>query len=105
MEEYTLKNSIKVKMNFFDRLTVRFSAIALSAALLSAAPFHTAYAAAPALGTAATYAVLAGPAVTLTDSSISGDVGTGLPFSIIAQTNSTVNGTVHQGDASAITAY
>ena len=92
-------------MNFFDRLTVRFSAIALSAALLSAAPFHTAYAAAPALGTAATYAVLAGPAVTLTDSSISGDVGTGLPFSIIAQTNSTVNGTVHQGDASAITAY
>jgi hypothetical protein len=77
----------------------------LSAALLSAAPFHTAYAAAPALGSAATYAVLAGPAVTLTDSILSGDVGTGLPFSVITQTNSTVNGTLHQGDVSAITAY
>jgi hypothetical protein len=57
------------------------------------------------LGSEATYAILAGPAVTLTDSIITGDVGSGLPFSIIAQTNSTVNGTVHQGDASAVAAY
>jgi hypothetical protein len=98
-------NRIKTRTNLFDRLTVRFSAIALSAALLSAAPFHTAYAAAPVLGSAATYAVLAGPALTLTDASITGDIGTGLPFSVIAQTNSTVSGTVHQADASAITAY
>ncbi|MBL0225358.1 MAG: DUF3494 domain-containing protein [Geobacteraceae bacterium] len=100
-----MKNRITTKTNIFDRLTVRFSAIALSAALLSAAPFNTAYAAAPALGTAGSYAVLAGPAVTLTDSSITGDVGSGLPFSIITQTNSTVSGTLHQGDAGAVTAY
>jgi len=102
---YTLKQHITTTTNIFDRLTVRFSAIALSAALLSAAPFHTAYAAAPALGTASTYAVLAGPAVTLTDSSITGDVGSGLPFSTVTQTNSTVRGTVHQGDASSAAAY
>lgn len=100
-----MKNCITIRTNIFDRLTLRFSTIALTAALLSAAPFHAAYAAAPALGTAGTYAVLAGPAVTLTDSSITGDVGSGLPFSTIAQTNSTVNGTLHQGDASAIGAY
>jgi len=104
-EESTLKKSIKTTGNVFDRFTVRLGAIALSAALLSAAPFHSAYAAAPALGSAASYAILAGPAVTLTDSSITGDVGSGLPFSIIAQTNSTVSGTVHQGDAGAIAAY
>jgi len=100
-----LKNRINIKANIFDRLTVRFSTIALTAALLSAAPFHTAYAAAPALGTAGTYAVLAGPAVTLTDSSITGEVGSGLPFSTIIQTNSAVNGTLHQGDVNAIGAY
>jgi hypothetical protein len=105
VEEQPLKNRNKIKTNMFDRLSVRFSAIALSAALLSAAPFHTAYAAAPVLGAAGTFAVLAGPAVTLTDSTVTGDVGTGLPFSILSQTNSTVNGTVHQGDASAIAAY
>lgn len=101
-----MKNRKNIKANSIDRHTVRFSALALSAALLSAAPFHSAYAAvAPALGTAGTYAVLSGPAVTLTDSSVTGDVGTGLPFSTVVQTNSTINGTVHQGDASAIAAY
>jgi hypothetical protein len=43
--------------------------------------------------------------VTLTDSSVTGDVASGLPFSIITQTNSVVSGTLHQGDASAVTAY
>jgi len=100
-----MKHRIKVKTNLFDRLSVRFSAIALSAALLSAAPFHMAYAAAPDLGSAATYAVLAGSSVTLTDSSIAGDVGSGLPFSTVTQTNSPVNGTIHQGDVGAIAAY
>jgi hypothetical protein len=78
----------------------------LLTALLAAAPFHTAVAqAAPALGSAAMYAVLAGPAVTCTDSSITGDVFSGLPFSTISQTNCTISGTVHPGDASAIAVY
>jgi hypothetical protein len=105
MEEYTLNKQIKTSGNVFDRFTVKLGAVALSAALLSAVPFNTANAAAPVLGSEATYAVLAGPAVTLTNSTVTGDVGSGLPFSIIAQTNSIVNGTVHQGDASAIAAY
>ena len=100
-----MKNRITIKTSIFDRLTVRLSAIVLSAMFLSAVPFHSAFAAVPALGTAGTYAVLAGPSVTLTDSSIIGDVGSGLPFGTVTQTNSTVNGTVHQGDASAIAAY
>lgn len=100
-----MKNRITTKTNIFDRLSVRFSAIALSAALLSAAPFHSAYAAAPALGTSETYAILAGPAVSLTDSTVTGDVGSGLPFSTVTQTNSAVNGIVHQGDVSSIAAY
>jgi len=105
MEECTLNKRIKTSGNVFDRFTVKLGAVALSAALLSAVPFNTANAAAPVLGSAASYAVLAGPGVTLTDSTVTGDVGSGLPFSIIAQTNSIVNGTVHQGDASAIAAY
>jgi len=100
-----LKNHSKTKGTIFDRFTVKLGAIALSAALLSSVPFYSAHAAAPVLGSAASYAVLAGSAVTLTDSNVTGDVGSGLPFSIIAQTNSTVSGTVHQGDAGAVAAY
>jgi hypothetical protein len=98
--------SKRIKTNLLSMATSKLATKVLFTALLSAAPFHTAFAAtAPALGTAGLYAVLAGPAVTLTDSSITGDVGSGQPFSTVTQTNSTVTGTVHQGDASAITAY
>ncbi len=100
-----MKNRSKANGTIFDRFTVKLGAIALSAALLSSVPFYSAHAAAPVLGSAASYAVLAGSAVTLTDSGVTGDVGSGLPFSTIAQTNSTVSGTVHQGDASAVAAY
>jgi hypothetical protein len=101
-----MNNRIKLKTNLFDKFTMKFSVMALTAALLSAAPFHSAYAAAaPALGTSATYAILAGPSVTLTDSTVTGDVGSGLPFSTVTQTNSAVTGIVHQGDASSIAAY
>jgi hypothetical protein len=100
-----MNNRNKLKTNLFDKFTVKFSVMALTAALLSAAPFHSAYAAAPALGTSATYAILAGPAVSLTDSTVTGDVGSGLPFSTVTQTNSAVNGVVHQGDLSSIAAY
>ena len=100
-----MKNRINIKTTIFDRLTVRFSVIALTAALLSAAPLHSAFAAAPALGTSEKYAILAGSAVTLIDSTVTGDVGSGLPSSTVIQTNSAVNGIVHQGDVSSIAAY
>jgi hypothetical protein len=87
-------------------LTSRLVAIALFAALLSAAPFHAALAqTAPDLGTASTFAVLGGPKVTLTNSAVIGDVGSGLPGSTVTLTTSTIVGTVHQGDAVAVQTY
>jgi hypothetical protein len=86
--------------------TARRAVIVLFGALLSVVPLHAAFAqTAPVLGSSANFAVLAGPAVTSTDSTIIGDVGSGLPGSIVTQTNGAINGTVHQGDATAIAAY
>ena len=60
----------------YYRRTARLAVIGLFAALLSAVPFHAALAQnAPNLGAAASFAILAGPAVTCTDSTITGDVG------------------------------
>lgn len=56
------------------------------------------------LGSAETFAVLAGTAVTCTDSAITGDVGVVLPTGFTG-TNCTVSGTVHAGDAAAIQAH
>ncbi|MDD2899269.1 MAG: ice-binding family protein [Desulfuromonadaceae bacterium] len=96
----------QIKVDIFRKLSVKLGAIALSSLFLAAAPFHPGLAeAAPALGTSASYAILGGTAVTLTDSTVTGDVGSGLPFSTVTQTTSPVTGTIHQGDASAIAAY
>ena len=60
------------------------------------------------LGAAQSFAVLAGPAVTCTDSTIDGDVGIFSPVppgSSVTQTNCTINGTIHAGDATAVAAY
>lgn len=104
-----MKNLQMVKMHTLHRLTARLAVIILFAALLSAVPFHAAFAkTAPALGSAASFAILAGPAVTCTDSNITGDVGIFSPVppgSSVTQTNCTINGTIHAGDASAVTAY
>jgi hypothetical protein len=69
-------------------------------AFLFAAPFHAALAAtAPSLGTASNFAVLSaapggGGAVTCTDSTITGDVGSsGLPASVV-QTSCTITGAI-----------
>jgi len=79
--------------------------IAVFAALLSAVPFHTAFAqTAPALGSADGFAILAGTAVTCTNSTITGDVGV-WPGTAITQTNCTINGAVHAGDGVAKQAY
>jgi len=85
--------------------TSRLAAIAMFAALLSVTPFHAALAAtSPALGSAGSFAVLAGSAVTCTDSIVFGDVGV-WPGTAITQTNCTINGTVHPGDLVAKQAY
>ena len=95
----------KIQMITHHRITVRLAVAILFAALLSAVPFHAALAAtAPDLGTAASFAVLAGGAVTCTDSTITGDVGVS-PGTAITQTNCTINGTVHPGDLAARQGY
>ncbi len=72
--------------------------------LLAAASAQTAASLAPAVGSAGSFAVLAGTAVTCTDSTITGDVGV-WPGTAITQTNCTINGTVHPGDATAAAAH
>jgi len=62
-----------------------------------------AWAQAPSLGTAATFAVLGGTAVTCTSSVITGDVGVS-PGSVVTNTSCAISGTVHQNDSAATTA-
>ncbi|MEK7704599.1 MAG: ice-binding family protein [Myxococcota bacterium] len=57
------------------------------------------------LGAAGSFAVLANTAVTCTDSTISGDVGIYSQNVPVTQTNCTINGSIHEGDALAIAAY
>ncbi|MFL5261837.1 MAG: ice-binding family protein [Anaeromyxobacteraceae bacterium] len=79
--------------------------MATSAALLLAAPFHAAFAqTAPTLGTARSFAVLSGAAVTCTDSLIIGGVGSSAPGGPVPQTRCTVDRPVQAGDASAVAA-
>src|SRR5882672_7411896 len=54
------------------------------------------------LGSAESFAVLAGGAVTCTNAAVTGDVGAG---TVITQTSCTISGAVHQGDAVAQQAY
>ena len=77
----------------------------LFAVLLSAVPFHAAFAqTALNQGSAGSFAVLAGTAVTCTDSTVMGNVGV-WPGTAITQTNCVINGTVHAGDLVAKQAY
>ena len=56
--------------------------------------------AAPSLGTAANFALLAGTAVTCTNSTVTGNVGVA-PGVVITQTSCPVTGTLHAGDSTA----
>lgn len=100
-----MKHLLMNQTHPIHRRMARLAVIVLFAVLLSAAPFHAAFAqTAPALGSAESFAVLAGTAVTCTDSTIAGDVGV-YPGLAVTQTNCTINGTVHTEDASAVAAY
>jgi len=99
-----MKN-LMVRTNTFTRFTARLAVIVLFAALLSVTPFHAALAAptAPDLGTADSFAVLGGTAVTLTASAVAGDVGSPVAVTL---TGSAVTGTVYPaGDPIAVEAY
>jgi hypothetical protein len=89
-------------------LTTRMSRLAVmvfSAALVFAVPFHAALAQdAPNLGAAESFALLSGPALTLTNATVIGDVGVNTGGAI-TQTTSSIVGTVHEGDALAVQAY
>lgn len=95
------------------RLAARLLAMVAFAMLLAAAPFHSAWAtkgSTPAtpdstLGTAQSFAVLGGPAVTCTTSTIDGDVGVALPGGAFTNTGCVINGSIHQSDTTALQAY
>jgi hypothetical protein len=78
---------------------------ALAIAALLGGAFPALAADAPPLGTASSYAVLGGPAVTCTNSTVTGDVGAGFSGAPVTQTLCSVTGTVHAGDAAAAQAY
>jgi len=103
-----MKN-LMVRTHTFTMITSRVVVMVLFAALVSAAPFHAALPlTAPNLGTADRFAVLGGPAVTLTDSIISGNVGV-YTGGAITLTRSTITGStdLHADGAYAdfLTAY
>lgn len=105
MEEVTMQKFTLVQTITRYSRTARLFAATLFALLLSVAPFHAAFAQTePALGSAGSFAVLAGTAVTCTNSTVTGDVGV-WPGTAITQTNCTINGTVHPGDLVAKQAY
>jgi len=95
---------VRTQTHHLLMLTARRVVTVLFAALLSVAPFHAAFAqTAPALGTAANLAVLGGTAVSLTDSTVIGNVGSPVAVTLV---RGTVVGTVYPaGDPIVVAAY
>lgn len=93
-----------IRTRRFTKFTAKLAGMVFFGALLVAVPFHTAMAqTVPDLGTADSFAVLGGTAVTLTNSTVMGDVGS--PGAVTV-TTSTVLGTVFPaGDPIAVAAY
>jgi len=86
------------------QLTAKLTVVSLLAALFVAALLQPAMAkAVPYMGAAENFNVLAGTAVTCTNSTILGDVGV-YPGTDVTQTDCTIIGTVHAGDSVAANA-
>ena len=77
------------------RLTARLAFMLPFAAFLYASPALAA--GTPSLGSAGSFAVLAGTAVTCTRSTVNGDLGV-YPGTAVTQNSCVVNGTIHAGD-------
>jgi hypothetical protein len=77
--------------------------LAFAALLYTPSP-GLAIAVAPSLGSASSFAALAGTAVTCTDATVTGDVGV-WPGTTVTQTGCAIAGAVHAGDAVARQAY
>ncbi len=104
MKHSTRTRSREVRKHAFTRLTTKLAVMILFGVFLLAVPLHAALAqTAPDLSPAGNFSVLAGTAVTCTDSIIVGDVGVS-PGTAITQTNCTINGTAHANDPAAIAA-
>lgn len=85
-----------------NRMT-RFAVGVLGTVVLLALVPLSAFAATPSLGAAANFAVLGGAGVTCTASSVTGNVGSKLT---VTQTPTcSISGNIHQGDATAVTAF
>jgi len=97
-----LRRSSMMRTIFPTRLTTRWLFLVLFAALLcNSSPGEAATA--PSLNSAANFGVLAGSAVTCTNSALTGDVGV---VSSIGFTGTLcTSGTVHRGDSAATMAY
>ena len=83
-------------MNHFQK---HFSASLIALAALTAAPMAAWSATAPALGTASTFTILsaapnAGGAVTCTNGTITGDVGSSGPVASVVQTSCSISGSI-----------
>jgi hypothetical protein len=93
---------LMMKTRMSKVLSAGLGATVLSAAMLIAAPFNEALAADPPyLGKAGNFAVLAGSAVTCTNSTVSGgNVGV-WPGTAITKTNCIIDGKYHPGDKAA----
>jgi len=92
-----MKNFVRSTMTC-KQLTAKLAVVSLFAALFVAAPFQAAMAqTVPYLGAAEDFNILAGTAVTCTNSTILGDVGV-YPGTAVTQTDCTITGTVHAGD-------
>ena len=99
-----MKDLLMVRTITHHRRTAKLAVIVLFAALLSAVPFNAAFAqTAPSLGTAANFAVLGGTAVSLTDSTVIGNVGSPVAVTLV---RGMVVGTVYPvGDPVVIGAF
>ena len=79
-----MKYPIMIRTITHNGRTARLAVIVLLTALLSAVPFHAAFAqTAPALGGSASFAVLGGTAVSLTDATVIGNVGSPVAVTLV----------------------